>query len=443
MSKEGLSGEASSCLALALSAAGSVVFAVGLLFSGIFEVSPHPILSRLVFMATGLMLILFGASLYRNWNLSSVLGRILTGVAIVVMLFETLSILGLNLLDVMNRTAEDSKTEVLMNRSGVYRPFVLWRSNPLSSDGLNINESGLRIVPGATDSANAFTVFFFGGSTAFGWNTTDSNTISGRLQRLLEDRIETPVHTVNYGQQGYVNTQEVIELQLQLRSGNIPDLAVFYDGSNEIWSAYAFDTAGVHFNLYEIADLYENRYSVREQPGEAIGLLGYLSRSNSAVFLRKLLGLPTGTSGVSLFPEVPSRCMLQGENYLSSSQFADTIMEYYEGNLRTIDALSREFGFDYLCFWQPVVFTGNKPLTADEQDIIDRHSQYLAALYREGEERAIELEYSYHKFHCITDIFDDLEDGVFYDMCHLSVSGDSIVANEIFSRIEDLESINR
>src|SRR5262249_6342036 len=49
----------------------------------------------------------------------------------------------------------------------------------------------------------------------------------------------------NVGQSGYVSTQEVIELSLQIRNGNIPDVAIFYDGINDTDAAFQHGVAGV------------------------------------------------------------------------------------------------------------------------------------------------------------------------------------------------------
>ena len=66
----------------------------------------------------------------------------------------------------------------------------------------------------------------------------DWGTIPAYLQTLLEQKIETPLCIVNYGEWGYVVTQNMILLTLELRDGNVPDLVIFYDGINDVFATY-------------------------------------------------------------------------------------------------------------------------------------------------------------------------------------------------------------
>ena len=437
MAEQGLSRSTRVLIGNTAVAAGIAVVFTGIFMNGFFSVCTHSVASRVLFSATGLVFIFFGTSMLLNRKLLGAMGRILAGIVITVVVLESISVVGMNIYEALNRSEQDIKKSELRLHSGIYRPFVVWRESPFHSERLNVDHNGLRIVPGADPSENSYRVFVFGGSTMFGWNTSDRNTICGHLQRLLSEKLERPVQVVNFAQQGYVNTQEMIELQLQLRSGNIPDLAIFYDGTNEIWSAIDSDTAGVHFILKEIKDLYENR-NFREQQAENSVILRYVSQCNSVVLLQRVLGLGQDDSNLTLFQTEPSRCMTEGEAFVSSALYSDTIMSYYEGNLRILDALSREFNFDYLCFWQPVLVTGEKTLTEQETIIAESQSSYLVSLYEYCEEKSYSLDFEYEHFHSITNAFDNCNYQVFNDICHLNTAGDSIIAGLIFSEVEEI-----
>ena len=67
----------------------------------------------------------------------------------------------------------------------------------------------------------------------FGLYQRDEHTIPSEFARLAEaDGI--PLRVVNYGSLAYVNWQEVLLLEQLVTGGSEPDLAVFYDGFNEL-----------------------------------------------------------------------------------------------------------------------------------------------------------------------------------------------------------------
>jgi hypothetical protein len=98
---------------------------------------------------------------------------------------------------------------------------------------LSTNENGFRKAPWHTSflpvrtEYNRKVIYVFGGSTAFGANVADDETIPAYLEREIEAMV------VNFGQSNYTMHQEVYLLVDNLLEGNIPDYVVFYDGVNE------------------------------------------------------------------------------------------------------------------------------------------------------------------------------------------------------------------
>ena len=78
------------------------------------------------------------------------------------------------------------------------------------------------------------TVWYFGGSTMYGFGQRDDNTIPSIVAKLAaKDGIK--IRSVNFGVSADVNWVETIRLAEALSSKREgPDLIVFYDGSNEI-----------------------------------------------------------------------------------------------------------------------------------------------------------------------------------------------------------------
>ena len=93
----------------------------------------------------------------------------------------------------------------------------------------------------------------------WGTGSPDWDTIPANLQRGLEKLRQGPVCVMNFAESAYVSTQDIIMLLLQLQSGNIPDVVVFYDIAGDIPAGYQSGQAGVHANLDEIAARFEGR----------------------------------------------------------------------------------------------------------------------------------------------------------------------------------------
>ena len=127
-----------------------------------------------------------------------------------------------------------------------YQPFVEWRRRPFAGATIRIDQRGVRETAGADCRKDALVVFMFGGSTMWGWGAPDELTIPALLQSELSGRLQEPVCTINFGEDSYVSTQEIITLILELQRGHVPSLAIFLDGINDVSGAYATGVAGMH-----------------------------------------------------------------------------------------------------------------------------------------------------------------------------------------------------
>src|SRR4030042_2677597 len=129
-----------------------------------------------------------------------------------------------------------------------WKSYVYWRREPFKGNYINIDDKGLRVTIGSNNIPSGFNstyrIFMFGGSTLWGTGARDAYTIPSLLSKYLAKKgMNTKI--ANYGENGYVSTQEVIELLLQLQKENIPNVVIFYDGVNDIFSAYQHSIAGL------------------------------------------------------------------------------------------------------------------------------------------------------------------------------------------------------
>jgi hypothetical protein len=304
-----------------------------------------------------------------------------------------------------------------------YHPYVLWRRVPFKGKTINIDPQGVRLTPGADCSANSYRVFAFGGATMWGTGSPDWGTIPAYLQAGLEARRGKPVCVVNFGETGFVATQEVIQLLLQLESGNVPHLVIFYDGINDVYAAYQSGQAGVHENLDPIAAKLEGGSTRIRFPVPPQWLETWFTFS----LLKSLVAKPG----------VKARNRPKLLNYVTRgidiTTLSNSIVQNYLGKYEVVSALAQKYGFNYFFFWQPVVSVGEKPLTREEQTM--KHllelQRGLGKLY-DAVYQTMELESSnYENLYYLGHIFDKYDSTIWIDEWHVTPVGNQLIAQKM------------
>src|SRR5205085_2675003 len=103
---------------------------------------------------------------------------------------------------------------------------------------VNVDPGGFRWSgdqgPWPPDPKN-FNIFFFGGSTGFGYGVRDAETVASQLAAFLNQTkaVSRPIKIYNFGRAGYYSTPERMLFERLLLEGHRPQLAVFMDGLNE------------------------------------------------------------------------------------------------------------------------------------------------------------------------------------------------------------------
>ncbi len=82
----------------------------------------------------------------------------------------------------------------------------------------------------------------------WGYGVRDDSTVASLLSKRLAEKTGYNAEVFNYGQIGYVSTQEVLLLYELLGQGLRPDVVVFYDGINDSFTAYQSGIAGLAQN---------------------------------------------------------------------------------------------------------------------------------------------------------------------------------------------------
>jgi len=86
-------------------------------------------------------------------------------------------------------------------------------------------------------SKDTLLVYFFGGSTLFGFNVADFETIPSYYVDLYKAKYPKAksIKVVNWGCPNYYTYQELILFTKLILAGHKPDIAIFFDGLNDFW----------------------------------------------------------------------------------------------------------------------------------------------------------------------------------------------------------------
>jgi len=139
-----------------------------------------------------------------------------------------------------HRIAEES---VLSNKF-IHESWVEFRNLDFDGTYMHMKNSMRRSVPEAfynPSSSDTIDVYFFGGSTMFGFNVLDNETIPSQFLRLYKEKFPNgkSIRVFNYGTPMYYSYQELILLSNLIYNDHHPGIAIFLDGINDFWFATA------------------------------------------------------------------------------------------------------------------------------------------------------------------------------------------------------------
>jgi lysophospholipase L1-like esterase len=304
-----------------------------------------------------------------------------------------------------------------------WHPYVYWRRKPYTGKYINIDEKGLRRTIFPIDESvkkkPVEKVFMFGGSTMWGSGVRDEFTLPSLVgSGLAKQAIHTEV--TNFGESGYVSTQEMTELFLQLREGKIPDLVVFYDGANDIFSAYQQGKAGIPQN--------ENN---REKEFNSLRS----KKRSLMVFFESLKTLSTIKFIIGLIQPEMKPLPYSGSEI---QKLATETIEVYLKNITTINLWAKEYGFKVIFYWQPTIF--NKPELSDFEKLEAEKYGFIKDIVHAADvhDSNIKADLESSVFYNISDIFRNESKLVFIDYCHVSEYGNSVIANKM---TEDIAAV--
>lgn len=124
-----------------------------------------------------------------------------------------------------------------------YQPWLGFSAKSYQGKYLHINGLIRATIPDATIDTNRtepILIYFLGGSTMFGFNVADQETIpSYFVSNYLKKKFKAPIKVVNYAIPAYYSYHELVLMTQLMFDGKRPDLVVFFDGLNDFIAAQA------------------------------------------------------------------------------------------------------------------------------------------------------------------------------------------------------------
>jgi hypothetical protein len=295
-----------------------------------------------------------------------------------------------------------------------WQPYVYWRRARFDGKYINILKGGLRKTWNKEYPANdkKLKIFMFGGSTMWGEGAPDDFTIPSCLSKDLA-KAGIKAEVVNYGENGYVQTQELITFIRVLQSGKRPDVVIYYDGVNDAFSSFQNLEAGsIQNSLRFKTHKYFNADTVK--PKDALVMtIKRFSRISRYMKRRK------------------ENELFVAQNWLPENKMpalAEDTMRVCLTNMQILKALSIQYKFKLLCFLQPTLYT-KENLRDYEQKIFDMYSNerdFTRLVYAKiaGDKRFKAIPYFYN----LQRVFDHADKAIYIDFCHVNKYGNEMVA---------------
>jgi hypothetical protein len=305
--------------------------------------------------------------------------------------------------DEINRENEQA------NRAA-YEPWVEFAFMDVRSKYVNVSDHIRRSDPDRSDAdhfdpdhsdadrsdsltKDPFRIFFLGGSTTYGYNVTDAETISSFFVRAYRQKYPAgrAVQVINLGMPFYFSYQELIQLTDKLFRDEKPDMVIMLDGLNDCLQANAAFTRAPVF---------------------APGILDRINPGSAGAGSQQpdYYELPQGMS-------TDSACTMVYRRYIDNIRHA-----------REITACNH---IPLYCFWQPVPYY-NYPNRLNDPICTHSTPERFGKIYPLVKSAAAEIPYLFF----LGDMLQEEKGLPFVDQIHYSPRFNQAIAEKMLSRID-------
>jgi len=317
-----------------------------------------------------------------------------------------------------NMTAEEVKAMYYeyIDTEMEWTPYVHYKPKEYSGIYNNINENGLRKTKqhDGTNSSDTVKIFCFGGSTMYGIGASDNTTIPSLLSDILAKKHPNKNFEVtNYGVLGYNRDQEAIQIRNEILKNNIPDIAIFFDGVNEVFASHQNKKVGMPTNTV-------NRHL------EFNSKKSYWKRASlfyEASYTKKLI-------------KYIQHKTMPAKPIVHSNELANKVAINYVRQILLSESTMKHYHITAINILQPTIFT-KKELSPFEV-IMKTNENYVKDLYDKTYD-AIQKDTLLSKIKSYVDltaIFNHTPETVYTDFCHTTEKGNTIIAEAMYEQIK-------
>ncbi|MDH5515319.1 MAG: hypothetical protein OEY45_09175 [Gammaproteobacteria bacterium] len=255
--------------------------------------------------------------------------------------------------------------------------------------------------------ASSSNIYLFGGSTVYNSEVPDAYTISSYLQRELVRNGYQQYRVYNLGVTS-INTNQQLE-RLKQTALEENDLVIFYDGVNEVVQGVMFGNT-------------EGTITGSERNRPVWQKLMYKVASHSYIVRRTLAG------------SVRNYRINDLEERISRT------VERYRQNIVEAMNHTRNRGANFMHFLQPSLFSLARPGEYEQNllllEIVPIQAEHaFRAAYPQLEQVVVENRNRGIPDFSLTSAFDDLDDPVYLDFCHVNHTGNMAIAAAIFAKL--------
>ncbi|WP_156656455.1 hypothetical protein [Mycobacterium sp. 852002-51152_SCH6134967] len=293
----------------------------------------------------------------------------------------------------------------------VYTPLLGMVNQDHTGKYINIVDRARKTYTADGVGEDAASVYMFGGSTMWGYGQRDLYTIPSQVARFAE-KDGIPVRITNYGQVAWGIWQELALLQQLLSEGRVPDVAVFYDGANDV------------------AEQVEGLTTEPTYPGGH-----FVSQAVERARLRGgLAGLKDSLMAFYSQHSILTRIALTSNSKRASPEFtpeltherARNAVNLYERAIEVIEQLARSYGFKAVFAWQPLAYSTEG---GDAERYASPDEWGVGAAFLDASKLVAPPAIN------LADALDGVEEPVFVDNAHTNEFGAELVARIIYPHL--------
>lgn len=307
---------------------------------------------------------------------------------------------------------------------GETKEYRGWGKKEYHGDYINIDSDGVRKTWNPEELKGTHkTLYMFGPSTVWGSGARDDHTLPSYMSKKLNS-MGYKFKVTNYGEIAYSFTQQLIYLTLLIRDGHRPDYVIFY-GWMDIYNAYRAGRPGV-LHWTHVNQLKPKQLSDFQNIGLAFS---NILKKYSMIYKELMKWNSKLSPNESPYTEVAhtySDVELQG--------LLEGTIEYFSKSYDILNNLSKIYGFKYISFWMPIIYTEEK-LTEEEKTVDPRlNDDGINKIYRLANEAFKTNSFSH--FYNVSDVLKGRTKTYYLDSGHLSEEGNEVVATRLVSIFE-------